>query len=132
MMINTQLTITKRPVLEWVHADTCLPDYFGGHHLPHVQVLIWRGMTLRDIKQEIRNELRQGCVAGSCDAASMLQADHVSPQDEAMADALTRAAYAAVNKIKPQVKGQRKFFLDLECDEEDPCVYAYFVLRDQE
>jgi hypothetical protein len=56
----------------------------------------------------------------------------VSPADEAVADALTRAAYAAVNKITPARKGQRKFFTDLECDDEGPSVYAYFVLRDEE
>lgn len=32
--------------LECCHADTCLPDYWSGHHLPHVQIAVWRGMTL--------------------------------------------------------------------------------------
>jgi hypothetical protein len=53
---------------------------------------------------------------------------------KAVADALTRAAYAAVNRIKPARKGQRKLFADLDPidDDEGPDVYAYFVLRDLE
>jgi len=134
-MIDTDLTLTSRPVLEWVHADTCLPDYWGGHHLPHAQILAWRGMTMSQIKDALRYEIQQGYVSGTCDAARMLSADFVKQEEEAMADALTRAAYAAVNKLKPARKGQRKFFMDLEPWDEDTdhdySVYAYFVLRDQ-
>lgn len=28
--------------LECVHVDTCLPDYWGGHHLAHISVPIYR------------------------------------------------------------------------------------------
>lgn len=130
--INTNLTISSRPLLEWVHADTCLPDYWGGHHLPHVQIPVSRGLSMKEIKSAIRDELRNGYVAGSCDAARLLSADYVLPEDEAVAHALTRAVYAAVNKIKPTRKGQRKFFMDLEPEQEDDdSVYAYFVLRDR-
>jgi hypothetical protein len=132
--IHTELTVTPRPVLEWAHADTCLPDYWRGHHLPHIAVLVWHGMTFVALKEAIRNELRQGYVSGSCDAARVLQADYVAPEEEAVADALTRAAYAAVNRIKPARKGQRKLFMDLDPidDDEGPDVCAYFVLRDLE
>jgi len=129
--LHTDLTLTPRPVLEWAHAETSLPDYWRGHHLPHVAVPVWRGMTLTALKQAIRHELRQGYVSGSCDAARVLQADYMAPAEEAVADALTRAAYAAVNRIKPARKGQRKLFTDLDdATEEGPDVYAYFVLRD--
>ena len=134
-LIKTSLTLSPRPVLEWVHADTCLSGYWSGHHLPHVQIAVWRGMTLKQIKEAIRRELREGAVAGSCDAARLLSADMVRPCEEKQADALTRAAYAAVNKIKPAVKGQRRFFTDLEdSDDSDDgeTVWAFFVLRDQE
>lgn len=130
--INTDLTITTAPVLEWVHADTCLPDYWGGHHLPHVAIPAYPGMSMTAIKHAIRDELRMGYVSGSDDAARILQADYVSPSEAKVADALTRAAYAAVNRMRPARKGQRRFFMDLEPDEDGlDTVYAYFVLRDR-
>ena len=131
-MIQTTLTLTPRPVLEFVHVDTCLPDYWSGHHLPHVQILAFKGMTLKQIKDALRYELRNGYIGGNCDAARLLSADLVQPHEEKLADALTRAAYAAVNRLKPAKKGQRTFFNDLDdpCDDHDYSVYAYVVLRD--
>lgn len=116
--------------LECAHADTCLSDYWSGHHLPHVQIAVWRGMTMRQVKQAIRDELRQGAVAGSTDAARLLSADMVAPGEEKRADQLTRAAYAAINRLKPAKKGARRLFTDLEetPDEFDgEPVYAFFV-----
>ena len=114
--------------LECCHADTCLPDYWCGHHLPHVQIPVYRGMTLKDIKDSIRHELSHGYVMGSTDIAFLLSADCVPPEKENAADKATRAAFAAVNRIKPARKGQRKFFTDLpEETDEDSTVYAYFV-----
>lgn len=116
--------------LELVYVDTCLPDYWSGHHLPHVQIPVWRGMTLKEIKSSIMDELRNGYVMGNTEEARMLSADLVKPEEEKQADRVTRAAYAAVNRIKPAKKGQRRFFLDLEEVDEDNCiesVYAYFV-----
>ena len=70
---------------------------------------------------------------GSGDAARLLSADVVRPDEEKQADALTRAAYAAVNKIKPANKGQRRFFVDLEeSDEDGETVYAFFVFVRQD
>ena len=68
--------------LECAHVDTCLPDYWSGHHLPHVQIAVWRGMTMRQVKQAIRDELRQGAVMGSTDYARLLSADMVAPGEE--------------------------------------------------
>lgn len=116
--------------LECVHADTCLPDYWSGHHLPHVQIPVWYGMKLCEIKDAIRSELSQGAVMGSTDSARLLSADLVRPGEEAQADRVTRAAYAAVNRIKPEKKGQRTFFRDLEKTTDDDhaeTVYAFFV-----
>ena len=133
-MIQTALTLTPRPVLEFVHAATCHPDYWGGHHLPYIQIHAFKGMTLKQIKDALRYELRDGYIGGNCDAARLLSADLVRPHEEKLADALTRAAYAAVNRIKPAKKGQRTFFNDLDdpCDDDDDDNYvcAYFVLRD--
>ena len=116
--------------LECAHVDTCLSDYWSGHHLPHVQIAVWRGMSMRQVKQAIRDELRQGAVAGSTGDARLLSADMVAPEEEKRADQLTRAAYAAVNRLKPAKKGARRLFTDLEetPDEFDgESVYAFFV-----
>ena len=112
--------------LEFVHVDTCLPDYWSGHYLPHVCIPVYPRMKLRDIKSAICNELRNGAVMGSNDDARLLSSDFIDPKEEKRSDALTRAAYAAVNRIKGAKKGQRVFFRDLEESEES--IYAWFVL----
>ena len=120
--------------LECIHADTCLPDYWSGHHLPHVQIAVWPGMTMTDIRQAIRSELSQGAVMGSSDNARLLSADMVQPGEEKQADRLTRMAYAAVNRMRPAKPGARRFFLDLdETDDDYPdSVYAFFVFAEFE
>ena len=117
--------------LECLHADTCLPDYWGGHHLAHVQIPVYRGMTLKAIKESIRDELRMGAIMGNDEIAGLLSDGFVT--DKKRADQVTRAAYAAVNRIKPNKKGQRRFFTDLEEQDDDCCdyVYAYFVFEVQ-
>lgn len=119
----------SRIKFDCVHADTCLPDYWSGHHLPHIAIPVWYGMTLKDIKQSIKNEIAQGAFAGNTDDVMLLSYSFIPPESEELADKLTKAAYAAVNRIKPNKKGQRKFFTDLEKDaeENDYSVYAYFV-----
>lgn len=116
----------KRYKFECVHADTCLPDYWGGHHLPHVSFPVMTGMSLRDIKRAILDELWQGAIAGNTEEAQLLTCDRT--KDPEKADRVFKAAVAAVNRIKPAKKGQRKFFTDIEVDEDaDYSVYAYFV-----
>lgn len=114
------------------HADTCLPDYWSGHHLPHVQIPVTRRkMSLAEIRRAIRSELAQGAVMGNSDEARLLSYDYVA--DEKRADALTRAAYAAVNRDVVGVrKGQR--FADTgvtEFGEYDESVYMFFVFEVQ-
>lgn len=114
---------------ECCHADTCLPDYWSGHHLPHVQIGVWPGMSLEQIRAAIRSEISQGAIMGSTDEARLLSADMVAPEEERRADLLTRRAYAAVARMKPARKGQRRFFTDLEQTEDDATVCAFFVFR---
>jgi len=118
--------------LELNHVDTCLSCYWGGHHMPHVQIAVYPGIKLSEIKSAIRSELAEGAVMGSCDTARLLAADMVNPDEERAADQATRAAYAAINRMKPNQKGQRSFFRDLEPQEEDDAesVYAYFVFAE--
>jgi len=128
---RTKRDTTATPPMECCHADTCLPDYWTGHHLPHVQIPVWAGMTMAEIKRAIRSEISQGAVMGSDDTARLLSADMVQPGEERRADMLTRRAYAAVARLTPARKGQRRFFLDLEPQEEDAeSVYAFFVFRE--
>lgn len=121
--------------LECAHADTCLPDYWSGHHLPHVQIPVYRGMTLKDVKSAIKDELRQGAVSGNTDNARLLSADLVRPDEEKQADRVTRAAYAAVNRMRLADKRKWKLFMDLEESTDDDCgdsVYAFFVFVERE
>jgi hypothetical protein len=121
---------TATPPFECCHADTCLSDYWSGHHLPHVQIAVWPGMTMAQIKYAIRSELRHGAVMGSTDEARLLSADMVAPGEERRADMLIRRAYAAVARMTPARKNQRRFFTDLEQTEDDETtVYAFFVFR---
>lgn len=120
----------SRIKFECSHCDTCLPGYWSGHHLPHVQIPVWNGMSLKDIKSSIMGELRQGYVMGNTEHARLLSADLVRPGEDQLADKVTKAAYAAVNRIKPAKNGQKKFFTDLDKTDENDCdetVYAFFV-----
>lgn len=114
--------------LELCHADTCLPDYWSGHHRAHLQIPVYPGMTLKAIKQALKDEIRQGAVMGSERLAYLLSSGFVAPSEEKEANAATMAAYAAINRIKPAKKGQKRFFTELEpCDENSDEVYAFFV-----
>jgi len=110
--------------LECFHYDTCLPDYFGGHHLPYLILLPRKGMSLKDIKAELKSEANQGAFGGSLDYETQ------------QSDIFHKRVNAAINRIKPSVKGQRTFFNDLDeqSDESDCCdpVQAYFVFREVE
>lgn len=109
-----------------VHADTCLPDYWSGHHRPHVQIPCTRQrMSFAEIRQLIRNEIAQGAVAGSDNDTRLLSWDVVA--DEKRADALTRKVYAAINRdIRGAKKGQR--FVDAGDDE--VCMFFVIVVED--
>jgi hypothetical protein len=101
--------------------------------LPHVQIVAYNGMSFAAVRDAIRDELRQGAVMGSDDIARMLAADLVWPDEEKRADAVTRAAYAAINRdVKPAKKGARNAFPDLEKTDSDDSVYAYFVFSECE
>jgi len=120
---------TEAHKAEWAHADTCLPDYWSGHHLPHVSILVWNGMTIGMVREAIRSELAQGAVMGNTDEARLLSADMVRPDEEKKANRLTKKVYAAINRIKSNTK-KRNLFPDLpkETEEQDESIYAYFVL----
>jgi len=103
--------------LDCLHYDTCLPSYFGGCYAPHIQIAVHRGMTLAQIKSDLKSELNEGLVGG-CDSIVERHGWKV-------------AAVAAVNRITPNIKNQRRFFMDIEeGDEYCESIYAYFIFSD--
>lgn len=112
--------------VECLHVDTCLSGYWGGHHLPHVQIAVWRGMTIGDVRRGILYELNQGCIMGSTEEARLLQADVVQPEEADLAEFLFEKVCKSVEKLRGN---KRRLFTDLEesDDEDSESVYAYFV-----
>lgn len=98
------------------HADTCLSDYWGGHHLPHIQIYVWAGMTLRDIKDALQSEVSQGAFSGS-------SIDYDNIPYEAFKE--------AVEAITPSSshKGDT-FFNDVEQEGDGDSVCAFFVFEE--
>lgn len=111
-------------VLECYHADTCLPDYWSGHHLPHVQIPVHKGMKLEEIKEALLSELNQGAIAGSANPELI------------ESETWYHAAVNAVQAITPNDPDQVEFFMYLEDDPEgewyDNSVYAFFVFCEVE
>ena len=106
--------------LECCHADTCLPSYWGGHHLAHIQVAVHNGMSFDALKADLRRELNEGAIAG---------ADYPGTHN----DQWYAAAVAAVNAmtVNPGVDPAH-LFKDLEVGDDEPdddgeSVYAFFV-----
>lgn len=108
--------------LECCHADTCLADYWSGHHLPHIQAAVHNGISLEELKQQLRTELNIGAVMG---------ADYDESDDR-----WHQAALAAVDAITVNEDADPEhLFKDLEVTEDDDggeIVWAYFVFREVE
>ena len=114
------------------HADTCLPSFWGGHHLPHIQVSVYKGMTLGALKRALHNELNEGALMGS------------NVGDDAWSsgpdgDARYKAAGEAIDAITtedPEGNDETPLFNDLEEEDEDDdgcceSVYAFFVFTQE-
>ena len=129
-MSKLNIEISNKSKFEWVHVDTCLPDYWAGHHKPTVQIPVYKNMKLKDIKNSIISEISEGAVSGSDDLAFLLYSDFVGADNDKIACIAFNKAIAAANRIKPATKGQKVFFRDLEEDNDEFCdsVYAFFVL----
>jgi hypothetical protein len=112
--------------LSCIHYDTCLPDYFGGHHLAWVCVPVDKRTTFKELRDSLHSELNMGAIGGN---------EPLTRDDSGDAgDKWFKAAHAAINRdIRPSVKGSRNPFRDLEpADESEDCVYAYFIFKAQE
>ena len=116
----------ERIVLACLHADTCLPDYWGGHHLAHIQVPVYHDTTITELRAALHSELNEGAVMGS---------DRRTRDDSGeVGDRWYKAAHAAIDR-DVRLKHPRttlRPFRDLEPQEEDSeiTVYAYFVFED--
>lgn len=112
--------------IDCLHADTCLPDYWSGHHLAHISVPVYHGIHMSELKALLHNELNEGAVAGSD--------DRTRDDSGVIGEAWYKAAHKAVDAIRHAKKGCRKLFTELEkdADENEYCdsVYAYFVFAD--
>ena len=110
------------------HADTCLPDYWSGHHLPHVQIIAERGMTLAQVKSALHDELSNGYVAGSGELACTF--DYDMSTDKERTEELHKAAHDAIDAIELKDPENDHCFMDVEESTDEDCsdsVYAFFV-----
>lgn len=112
-----------------VHVDTCLPDYFRGDSRPWLCIPAYR-QSFASVRRALEDEVKYGAVGGHDDYARLLQGDMVRPEEEKLADELTRKVYAAIRRdIRPAKKGDRIVFRDIEPSEDDDYrVMAYFVI----
>lgn len=103
-------------------ADVCLPDYWGGHHLPHVAVPVNSDTTFADLRAAIIDELWAGAVAGA----------DATPEDtyenDEWYDAACEAVERDVRPRDPRVEYPFSYLGSSDDDDEDAeSVYAYFV-----
>lgn len=108
--------------LSCILADICLPDYWGGHHMPHVAVPVSRDTTIADLREAILDELRMGALAGA----------DATPETTYENDAWYEAACEAVERdVQPNDPNVEYPFRDLDTsdDEDAESVYAYFVFH---
>lgn len=110
--------------LECIHADTCFPDYWGGHHLAHIQVPVYNGMSLAELKKALMSELNEGAVAGS---------DAPHDYDEQWYAAAREAVQAIEAKTPAAAENLFPLLIPQGDDDDDvPTVYAFFVFRPTE
>lgn len=102
-----------------VHAETCLCDYWGGHHLPYIQVPVVFHTNMDQLKDMLHDELNCFVMNG--------------PEDNSpVADEWYEAAHKAVDEIVCS-KWMPFEHLPIVDDMGDyPEIYAYFVFVNEE
>lgn len=113
--------------LDAILADVCLPCYWSGHHLPVIQVPVYNGMALDDLKDELHSEINQGAInIGSGN-------DQYTENGYDLTDEAYKAFHAAIDEIEIKDGGDvSNIFPDLEIVDEyddfsEGC-YAFFVI----
>lgn len=102
--------------------DVCLPDYFGGHHLPVLQVPVDGATTRRQIANMLHSELNIGVINYQLDESNIDHEDVRKAIDECLF-------------FDDQRKPDDVIFPDLDVYSEDSfdesvydSVYAFFVV----
>ena len=126
---NEERCNTMSMILEVIHVDTCLPDYWGGHHKAHICVPVWNGITFDQLKRSLHSEIAQGAVYGSDTIAELLSiGGDFSDEEISIAD---QAAHDAVDAITlSESANPDHLFANLDDDGET--VYVYFLIVDTE
>lgn len=99
------------------HVDTCLSDYFGGHHLPVVQVSVTNTTTYRYLKDSLLN---------------WQTTEHLHHIDnEAYREAVNEMFSAIVGDMLDTVPSCFRYIEEVtedNCYDIDSC-YAYFIIE---
>jgi hypothetical protein len=113
------------------HVATCTLDRWGGHSLPYIQIPVTSETKVYQVKQALKDALQFGHVEGYSPDSRLMSADFVHPNEEKRADQLTRAAYAAVGRLR--FKHLSNIFgLSFCNDDNAETTYAYFVFSESE
>ena len=102
--------------------DACFPDYFGGHHLPVLQVPVDGTTTRQQIADMLHSELSMGVIDYQLDESSISHDDvHLAIDECVFFDEMR--------------KPEDVVFPDLDVYSEDSCddsVYVFFVIVSEE
>lgn len=115
---------------ELCYVDTCLADYWSGHHLPTLQVPVWRGMTFKELKHMLSYDLRVGAIGGSGELAQHL--GECESEDPVLLAAEQAIENMTLNNPAENPDDTQLFLELLEEDPEEDAesVYAFFVFRE--
>lgn len=109
--MNKQITVS--------FYDACLPDYFGGHHKPVLQVPVDGNTTRKELYSSLLSELAQGVI------------DYQIDENRLDYDAI-RQAIKELIYFKPEWQDDDILFPDLpayeELESDDSMVYAFFII----
>lgn len=99
--------------------DACLPDYFGGHHKPVLQVPVDGNTTRKGLYSSLLSELAQGVI------------DYEIDENRLDYDAI-RQAFKDCIYFKPEWQDDDILFPGLpayeELESDDCMVYAFFIV----
>ena len=97
--------------------DACLPDYFGGHHRPVLQVPVDGNITRKELYSSLLSELNMGVI------------DYQIDENQLEYDAIRQAIKECIF-WNAECKDDDILFPDLGIWEEsdDYSVYAFFII----
>ena len=101
--------------------DVCLPDYFGGHHLPVLQYPVDGATTRKQLCDGLLSELSMGVI------------DYEIEENGLDYDVIRQSVFDCLF-FKPECKDNDILFPDLEAWSDDGAesCYAFFVVKWEE